>query len=299
MMQKELPYFNIISSSFLFQFLVLSSSSSATRHDMSTNPPTVFPTNPTTTPPETFPPAIITPTNPTTTSPVTIPSTSPITLPPVVTTNPTTTTVPEFAPPVVTNAPAIPGQSWCVARPGTSQISLQEALDFACGVGGADCSQIQQGGNCYIPNTIQNHASAAFNSYYQKNPSPQSCDFGGAAVVVNTNPSSGSCIYQLFSSASLSTPTPSTQTVTQPATPTAITPTGGGMIGYATPPPVFNPANPFPNTPTNPASGTTAAVYGFDGSPSTTSESTRLQIRFDHVLVTATSVLAGFLGLWK
>ncbi|XP_010544132.1 PREDICTED: PLASMODESMATA CALLOSE-BINDING PROTEIN 4 [Tarenaya hassleriana] len=305
-MAKE-QYSSTIITFFLFflsLFLVSSSSSSATRHDM-INPPTVFPTNPTTTP-------------------VTTPSTAPVTVPPVLT-NPVTTyptpvtTVPAVSPPVVTNAPALPGQSWCVARPGTSQVSLQEALDFACGAGGADCSQIQQGGNCYIPNTIQNHASFAFNSYYQKNPSPQSCDFGGAAAVVNTNPSSGSCIYQLFSPTSSTTPTPtpsnpivtqpatptpSTQTVTQPATPTpptttTTTPTGGGIIGSATPPPVFNPANPLSSTPTNPASGTTSA-YGYDGSPTTgtTSESTGSGICFDHVLV-ATSLLAGLLVLWK
>lgn len=195
---------------FLFLSLVSLCSSTTTNHDV-INPPTVFPTNPTTTPPvTTFPPVTITPTNPATTVPLNPPVTTvPPTLTPPVT-NPVTqypptqpsgtvpvpvtvpgnpVTVPVVAPPVVSNSPSVPGQSWCVAKPGASQTSLQLALDYACGLGGADCSQIQQGGNCYSPISLQNHASFAFNSYYQKNPSPQSCDFGGAASVVSTNPS--------------------------------------------------------------------------------------------------------------
>ncbi|CAN1219320.1 Glucan endo-1,3-beta-glucosidase 1, partial [Linum perenne] len=81
------------------------------------------------------------------------------------------------------------GQSWCVAKAGTSATSLQAALDYACGTGGVDCSQIQQGAACYNPNTLQNHASFAFNNYYQKNPVATSCDFGGTAAVVSSNPS--------------------------------------------------------------------------------------------------------------
>lgn len=93
--------------------------------------------------------------------------------------------------PAVTNpvAPAVSGQGWCVAKTGVTEAVLQSGLDYACGMGGTDCSQIQQGGSCYDPNTLQNHASFAFNSYYQKNPVATSCDFGGAASLVSTNPS--------------------------------------------------------------------------------------------------------------
>ncbi|XP_058740502.1 glucan endo-1,3-beta-glucosidase 12-like [Vicia villosa] len=87
------------------------------------------------------------------------------------------------------------GGSWCVAKPGVSQTTLQTALDYACGTNGADCTQIQQGGICYNPNSLQNHASFAFNSYYVKNPAPTSCDFGGVATIVTTNPSSGTCVF--------------------------------------------------------------------------------------------------------
>lgn len=171
-----------------------------------TNPVTITPTNPGSTPltvPSTTP-ITVPPTNPDyppvpITNPVTTPSTTPGAQP---ITNPVTTypapsgavpvTTPvtnPVAPPVTTNAPAIPGQSWCVAKNGALETAIQAALDYACGMGGADCSQIQQSGSCYNPNTLQNHASYAFNSYYQKNPAPTSCDFGGTAMIVNTNPS--------------------------------------------------------------------------------------------------------------
>ncbi|CAK9158361.1 unnamed protein product [Ilex paraguariensis] len=131
------------------------------------------------------------------TNPVTTPSTNPGAQP---VTNPVTTyppsggvpvttpvTVP-VTPPVTANSPAVPGQSWCVVKSGTLETALQSALDYACGIGGADCSTIQQSGSCYNPNTLQNHASYAFNSYFQKNPTQSSCDFGGTAMITNVNP---------------------------------------------------------------------------------------------------------------
>ncbi|XP_068661428.1 glucan endo-1,3-beta-glucosidase 3-like [Aristolochia californica] len=202
----------------------------------SNSPVTVLPTNPVTTP-ITIPPTVLVPppaaipvTNPATSPPVT----NPVTAPPV--TNPVTTpvTVPETPPmtnpvttypfpppggtpvetpvttpvtfpgppPGTTLSPVVSGQSWCVAKMGAMDTALQMALDYACGIGGADCSAIQQGGPCYTPNSFHDHASYAFNNYYQKNPTPTSCDFGGAAMLTNINPSSGSCVYPSSSGSS-------------------------------------------------------------------------------------------------
>lgn len=86
------------------------------------------------------------------------------------------------------------GQTWCVANGKAGEQRLQEALDYACGEGGADCRQIQPGATCYDPNTLQAHASFAFNSYYQKKGRAiGTCDFGGAAFVVTQLPKFGKC----------------------------------------------------------------------------------------------------------
>ncbi|KAH6761144.1 Carbohydrate-binding X8 domain superfamily protein [Perilla frutescens var. hirtella] len=225
----------------------------------------------TTTPPDTLTPPITTVPSPNpvtaTPTPITIPpATDPIN-PPVPVTNPVTTpsttfpgaqpgttypttpagggtTNPVVAPPAVANAPAVPGQSWCVARGGLLETVLQVALDYACGIGGADCSAIQQGASCYNPNSLQNHASYAFNTYFQRNPVQTSCDFGGAAMITNVNPSSGSCIFTTWSSSTGSPATVSPTTTTPIPTPTTDSSTGAAPASYGTPPTVMNASNP-------------------------------------------------------
>ncbi|KAK9085401.1 hypothetical protein Sjap_025812 [Stephania japonica] len=55
---------------------------------------------------------------------------------------------------------------WCVARPSVPFETLQEAMDYACGEGGADCEQIRSDGSCYFPDNVFSHSSFAFNSYW-------------------------------------------------------------------------------------------------------------------------------------
>ncbi|KAK9058465.1 hypothetical protein SSX86_023307 [Deinandra increscens subsp. villosa] len=89
----------------------------------------------------------------------------------------------------------ITAATWCVVRSDASREALQAALDYACGAG-ADCVPIQPSGLCFLPNTIQAHASYAFNSYYmRRSMAPGSCDFAGTATVAKTDPSYGSCNY--------------------------------------------------------------------------------------------------------
>lgn len=83
---------------------------------------------------------------------------------------------------------------FCVAKEDVENTKLESALNWACGQGQANCSAIQPGRPCYLPNTLQSHASYAFNDYYQKESSAgATCDFGGAAEMVTADPSYGSC----------------------------------------------------------------------------------------------------------
>lgn len=90
---------------------------------------------------------------------------------------------------------------WCVAKPTVPEDTLQEAMDYACGEGGGDCEEISPSGRCYYPNTIVSHASYAFNSYWQmKKNAGGTCDFGGTAMIINSDPSNfiGSFVFVIL-----------------------------------------------------------------------------------------------------
>lgn len=79
---------------------------------------------------------------------------------------------------------------FCVARKGADTTSLQDGLNWACGPGHANCSAVQSGQPCYMPDTIENHASYAYNDYYQRMRSVGgTCDFGGTAIMTMDDPS--------------------------------------------------------------------------------------------------------------
>jgi hypothetical protein len=82
---------------------------------------------------------------------------------------------------------------WCVLATGkpVNETAVQIALNYACEQGGAaTCAAIQQGGACFEPNTIDAHASYAFNSYWQKfKKTGATCSFNGLAVKTTKDPS--------------------------------------------------------------------------------------------------------------
>ncbi|XP_043714374.1 glucan endo-1,3-beta-glucosidase 12-like [Telopea speciosissima] len=87
---------------------------------------------------------------------------------------------------------------WCVAKPSVPATTLEEAMDYACREGGADCEEIKPHGSCYYPDRVVAHASYAFNSYWQKNKrNGGTCSFGGTAMIINSDPSFQHCRFIL------------------------------------------------------------------------------------------------------
>ncbi|XP_030968790.1 glucan endo-1,3-beta-glucosidase 4-like [Quercus lobata] len=88
-------------------------------------------------------------------------------------------------------------EEWCIADEQTPDDELLKALNWACGRGGADCSKIQVNKPCYLPNTIRDHASYAFNNYYQKfKHIGATCYFNAAAMITDLDPSHKSCKFE-------------------------------------------------------------------------------------------------------
>ncbi|KAL0443036.1 UNVERIFIED_CONTAM: Glucan endo-1,3-beta-glucosidase 13 [Sesamum latifolium] len=87
-------------------------------------------------------------------------------------------------------------EDYCVADEQTPEDQLLAAMNWACG-NGADCRAIQENQPCYLPNTARDHASYAFNSYYQNmKHKGGSCYFNAAAVLTGLNPSHEPCKFE-------------------------------------------------------------------------------------------------------
>ena len=107
-----------------------------------------------------------------------------------------------WAAPPPTAEPGAEEKMWCVAKPSVPAETLQEAIDYACGEGGAECDEIQPNGNCYYPDSLVAHASFAFNSYWQKTKRHGgTCSFGGTAMLINSDPSNGVLVFHLLTNA--------------------------------------------------------------------------------------------------
>ncbi|KAK7383049.1 hypothetical protein VNO78_28714 [Psophocarpus tetragonolobus] len=111
-------------------------------------------------------------------------------------------TTPDMSKSPVTPKPTVPSPTktnnnatWCVPKAGVTDAQLQANLDYACGQG-IDCTAIQQGGACFEPNTLVNHAAYAMNLLYQTaGRNPFTCDFSQTAMLSTINPSYKSCLY--------------------------------------------------------------------------------------------------------
>ncbi|XP_074592826.1 glucan endo-1,3-beta-glucosidase 2-like [Curcuma longa] len=87
-------------------------------------------------------------------------------------------------------------QTFCVAREGADAKMLQAGIDWACGPGKVNCSALMQGQICYDPDTVETHASYAFNEYYHgTGMAAGACYFSGVAAITTTDPSHDSCLF--------------------------------------------------------------------------------------------------------
>ncbi|RVX12875.1 Glucan endo-1,3-beta-glucosidase 4 [Vitis vinifera] len=94
---------------------------------------------------------------------------------------------------------------FCVAKEGADSDDLEKGLNWACGQSQVNCTAIQEGQPCYSPNTYQNHASYAYNDYYQKMRSGGgTCDFRGTATTTTADPNCE--VHELFSTGSTGAP---------------------------------------------------------------------------------------------
>ncbi|CAK7324210.1 unnamed protein product [Dovyalis caffra] len=111
-------------------------------------------------------------------------------------TNPST--APVAAPPVISPGPEGPKgkKYWCLPKTGADVEALQRNIDYVCGLNMQYCAPIQEGGKCFLPNTVRAHAAFAMNAYYQgtaKN--VYDCNFEQTGAISNVDPSYGNCKY--------------------------------------------------------------------------------------------------------
>ncbi|XP_041022975.1 glucan endo-1,3-beta-D-glucosidase-like [Juglans microcarpa x Juglans regia] len=94
--------------------------------------------------------------------------------------------------PKLANAQA---DTWCIAKPSSSDAELTANIIFSCDQV-LDCRLIQEGGQCFLPNTLVHHASVVMNLYYKMmGKNYWNCDFRNSGLLSLTDPSHDSCTY--------------------------------------------------------------------------------------------------------
>ncbi|XP_062120066.1 glucan endo-1,3-beta-glucosidase [Humulus lupulus] len=87
------------------------------------------------------------------------------------------------------------GKGWCLPKMAADSEDLQRNIDYVCGLG-LDCGPIQEGGPCFLPNSVRAHAAYAMNLYYQvMGTNGYACDFEKTGAISHVDPSYGKCKY--------------------------------------------------------------------------------------------------------
>ncbi|CAN0911324.1 Glucan endo-1,3-beta-glucosidase [Linum grandiflorum] len=85
-------------------------------------------------------------------------------------------------------------RKWCVAKEGADVGALQRNIDYVCGTAAAMgaywCGPIQEGGECFLPDTVRAHASFAMNAFYQAmGRNHYDCEFQQTGEITTVDPS--------------------------------------------------------------------------------------------------------------
>lgn len=97
------------------------------------------------------------------------------------------------------------GEEWCIANSTCPDPVLQHGLNWAC-ANGADCDKTLPGQPCFLPNSLKDHASYAYKSYYKKfKTQGATCNFAYSGILTNVDPSKiykptsfiGICIFNI------------------------------------------------------------------------------------------------------
>ncbi|CAN6444923.1 unnamed protein product [Victoria cruziana] len=89
-------------------------------------------------------------------------------------------------------------RKWCVFKPeaNLTDSHVADSVSYACAL--SDCTSLGYDSSCSNLDSRGN-ISYAFNMYYQKNNQvPIACDFNGLATVTTTDPSSGTCRFEIM-----------------------------------------------------------------------------------------------------
>ncbi|CAN6249047.1 unnamed protein product [Urochloa humidicola] len=87
-------------------------------------------------------------------------------------------------------------KTWCIAKPSASNEILAQNINYAYACSQVSCAVIQKGGPCYYPDSIVSRAAVAMNLYYAySGRHAWNCYFNNSALVVQSDPSYGSCTY--------------------------------------------------------------------------------------------------------
>lgn len=89
-------------------------------------------------------------------------------------------------------------KQWCVLSPtaSTADPEIVNSVNYACSY--ADCTSLGYGSSCNMLD-VRGNISYAFNQYYQyENQQKGSCGFNNLSVLTKTDPSAGTCRFEIM-----------------------------------------------------------------------------------------------------